>query len=169
MILPERVLGRSSDQMMRLGRASLPILLGDVVADLGDEVVGAFQVAFEGDEGGDRLAGVLVGLADHGGLGDLGVGDDRRLDLGGAHAMPGHVEDVVDAADDPEVAVGVLAGGVADEVRLGPELLPVGGDEALVVAIQRAQHPRPRLRQRQQALGVAVDLLAGGLVDDAGG
>ena len=34
-----------------------------------------------------------------------GVGDEGALDLGGAEAVAGDVEDVVEAADDPEVAV----------------------------------------------------------------
>ena len=83
MILPERVFGRSSAQTIRFGRASLPIFVRDVLADLGDQLVVALEVALERDEGADRLAGVLVGLADHRRLGDLRVRDDRRLDLGG--------------------------------------------------------------------------------------
>ena len=87
MILPERVLGRSSAQMMRFGRANLPIRAATLLADLGDRASSvAVEVALERDERGDRLARVLVGLADHGGLGDLGVRDDRGLDLGGATA-----------------------------------------------------------------------------------
>ena len=69
----------------------------------------------------DRLAGELVGLADHGRLGDGLVGDDRGLDLGGREPVAGDVDDVVDPADHPEVAVLVLAGGVADEVGLVAE------------------------------------------------
>ena len=102
--------------MIRFGRASLPIRLRDVLADLGDQLVVALEVALEGDEGADRLAGVLVGLADHRRLGDLRVRDDRRLDLGGREPVAGDVDHVVDAPDDPEVAVLVVARGVADEV-----------------------------------------------------
>src|SRR5918994_392181 len=108
MILPERVLGRSPDQMIRLG--------------------------------------------------DLRVRDDRRLDLGRGQTMARDVDHVVDASDDPEVAVGVLARGVADQVRLLAEAREVRLDEAVLVAIQGAQHPRPRLAEGQQAL--VVDLVA---------
>ena len=87
MILPERVLGRSSAQMIRFGRANLPIREATLLADLADQVVVALEVALERHERGDRLAGVLVGLADHGGLGDLGVRDDRGLDLGGGQPV----------------------------------------------------------------------------------
>ena len=102
--------------MIRFGPGELADPLGDVLADLGDELVGALEVALERDEGADRLAGVLVGLADDGRLGDLRVGDDRRLDLGRREAVAGDVDHVVDAPDDPEVAVLVPARGVADEV-----------------------------------------------------
>ena len=47
----------------------------------------------------------------------LRVGDDRRLDLRGRHAVPGDVEHVVGAPDDPEVAVLVAPRGVADACR----------------------------------------------------
>jgi hypothetical protein len=50
-----------------------------------------------------------VRVADHGGLGDGVVQHQRRLDLGGAQAVAGDVEHVVDAAGDPVVAVGVAA------------------------------------------------------------
>ena len=105
MILPERVFGRSSAQMIRFGRANLPIRSATVGADALDQLVAGLGVAAQGDEGADRLAGVLVGLADHRRLGDLLVGDDRRLDLGGREPVAGDVDDVVDPADHPEVAV----------------------------------------------------------------
>ena len=93
--------------------------------------------------------------------------DDRRLDLGGREPVAGDVDHVVDAADDPEVAVLVLARGVADEVGLLAELREVGLDEAVVVLVERAQHRRPRPREHEQALAV-VDRLAVALVDDLG-
>jgi hypothetical protein len=36
------------------------------------------------------------GIADHRGLGHLGMGDQRAFDLGGAHAVAGDVDHVVD-------------------------------------------------------------------------
>ena len=61
-----------------------------------------------------------IGLADHRRLGDLLVGDDRRLDLGGREPVAGDVDHVVDPPDHPEVAVGVHPGGVADQVASLP-------------------------------------------------
>ena len=104
--------------MMRFGRANLPIRSATVVANALDVASSPSQVALQRHERDDRLAGVLVVLADHGRLGDVGVGDDRRLDLGGGEPVPGDVDDVVDAPDHPEVAVAVAPRGVADEVGL---------------------------------------------------
>ena len=118
MILPERVLGRSSAQMIRFGRASLPIRSATCSRIVGDELVVAVAVALERHERRDRLAGVLVGLADDRRLGDQRVRHDRRLDLRRRHAVARDVDDVVDAPDDRDVAVLVDARRVADDVRL---------------------------------------------------
>ena len=166
MILPERVFGRSSAQIDPPRTRQLADPLGDVLAQLGDQLVGALEVALEGDEGADRLAGVFVGLTDHRRLGDLGVADDRRLDLGGREPVPGDVDHVVDPADHPDVPVGVLARRVADEIRPRAELREVGLDVALVVAIERPQHPRPRPAQGEQPL--LADHLVALLVENRG-
>ena len=152
MILPERVFGSSSAQMIRFGRANLPIRSATVARISSTSSSLALGVALQGDEGADRLAGVLVGLADHRRLGDLRVGDDRRLDLGGREPVAGDVDDVVDPPDHPEVAVLVLARGVADQVGLLAEAREVGLDEALVLLVEGAQHRGPGPRQDQQAL-----------------
>ena len=107
-----------------------------MLADPGLDLVGALDVALERHERADRLAGVLVGLADHGRLGDVLVRDDRRLDLGGREPVAGDVDDVVDAPDHPDVAVLVAARRVADEVRLRAEAREVRLDEALVLLVE---------------------------------
>ena len=91
-------------------------------------------------------------MADHGGLGHLRVRHDRRLDLRRREQVSGHVHHVVDPADHPDVAVLVLARGVADEVAGLVPLREVGLLEALRVPEQRAEHPRPGSLERQQAL-----------------
>ena len=53
----------------------------------------------------DALALQVVRKADHGGLRDLGMGDQRGLDLRGAHAVARDVDHVVDAVGDPVIAV----------------------------------------------------------------
>ena len=120
MILPERVLGSSATIMIWRGLAIGADLLGDVVAQLLDDVRRrsspvAASLA-QDHERADRLAGRLVGRADHRGLGDLRVRHQRRLDLGGRQPVARDVHDVVDPAEQPDVAVVVLLRAVAGEV-----------------------------------------------------
>ena len=81
--------------------------------------------------------------------------------------MPRDVDDVVDAPDDPQVPVLVADRRVPDQIGVGAEARPVGLDVALVVAVQRAQHPGPRALEHEQPLAL-LDALAGGLVDHVG-
>jgi len=84
MILPERVFGRSSAQMTRLGPArTLPIRSATVPRMPSIVRLVALERALERHEGDDRLSRVLVVLSDHGCLRHVGVGDDRGLHLGG--------------------------------------------------------------------------------------
>jgi hypothetical protein len=80
--------------------------------------------------------------------------------------VPGDVHDVVDPAQEPEVAVLVDARTVAREVR-ARKAPPVRLDVALVVAIDAAQHGRPRPSEDQVAAAARPDLVAL-LVDDGG-
>ena len=75
-----------------------------------------------------------------------------RLDLGGAETVTGDVDDVVDAAHQPVVAVLVLAAAVTGEVVAG-EGREVDLLDALVlrVAPRAAQHARPRELDAQAA------------------
>ena len=95
------------------------------------------------DEGEDRLAGHVVLLADDRRLGDRLVVDQRRLDLGRRDPVAGDVHHVVDAAEEPEVAVEVLLRAVAREVH-PREPAPVRLLVPLRVAVDAAQHRRPR-------------------------
>ena len=131
MILPERVFGRSSAKAICFGRASLPIFSATWSRSSASSSSPPSTLALGRDEGEDRLARVLVGDADHRRLGDALVADQRRLDLHRREPVAGDVDHVVDPADDPEVAVLVAPGGVADEVGVLAEPLPVGLDEAL--------------------------------------
>ena len=81
MILPERVLGSASVKRISSGRASAPISLRDVAAQLLLQLVGRLALAFERDEGDDALTLQLVGAADDRGLRDRLVRDERALDL----------------------------------------------------------------------------------------
>jgi hypothetical protein len=64
--------------------------------------------------------------------------------------VAGHVDDVVDAAGNPVVAIGVASCAVAGEVHAG-ELLEIGVDEPLMIAVHRAHLARPAVEQHQVA------------------
>ena len=74
------------------------------------------DASFQSDEGDDALAFDFVGAADDCGFGDCLVGDEGGFDFGGAEAMAGNVENIIETADDPEVAFLITEGSVAGGV-----------------------------------------------------
>src|SRR5205809_608798 len=70
------------------------------------------------------------------------MADEGAFDFGSADAVASHVEDVVNAADDPEIAVFVLAAAVAGEVATG-NFGPVDLFVAFGIAPEAAQHAGP--------------------------
>ena len=78
------------------------------------------MAVLEHDEGGDHLAAQLVRTARDAGLGDGAMAQDGALDLDGADAVRGDLDDLVGAAAEPDVAVLVDLGGVAAEVDVWP-------------------------------------------------
>jgi hypothetical protein len=108
-----------------------------------------------------------VGSSDDGGLGDGLVVHERRLDLHGAQTVPGDVEDVVEAALDPEVPVLVDEGGVAGVVGGLVPPGPVLVDEPLVAAPEGPEHPGPGPGEGQAA-ALAGGHGVTGLVEDGG-
>ena len=94
------------------------------------------------------------------------MADKSTLDLGGAEAVSGYVEDIVDAADDPKVAILVTAGTVTGEVSpldLAPVLLAV----AALVSPNAAEHGWPGLADDEFATLTMGDFLAM-IVNDCG-
>src|SRR5690606_9167383 len=65
-------------------------------------------------------------------------------------AMPGDVEHIVDAAQQPEVAVLVDARAVAGEVHAVGPAAAVLLHKALGIPVDAAQHRRPRLRDGEE-------------------
>ena len=153
MILPERVLGKPSAKRISSGRARGADLLDDVLHQLLFQVLVGRIATFKGDEAADCLSLEIVRLADHGGLGHLLMADQRAFNFHRAQAVPGNVDDVINAAHDPEIAVLVAAGTVTGEV-LAFDLAPVLGLKALVVTINGPNHARPGLSDHQQAANV---------------
>ncbi len=106
-------------------------------------VVVTYQITPQRHECHDGLPGIVVGPADDGGLRDGLMRDQRRLHLGCGQPVTGDVDDVVHPADDPKIAIWILAGGVADHVDRWPETGEIGLNEPLVVTIEGTQHARP--------------------------
>ena len=143
MILPLRVFGSESVKRIASGRANLPISLSMCAASASFSSLPAFWPGLSVTKTTSAWPLSSSGLPDRRGLGDRRVAHERALDLGGADAVAGDVEHVVDAADDPEVAVLVAARAVAGEVHVRDHV-PVRLEVALVVAPERARHRRPR-------------------------
>src|SRR5437773_463478 len=83
---------------------------GDLLPDLLLELRAGAIARLQRDVHLDDAAADLVDDRDRRGLGNLVDGDGRRLELLGSEPVPGDVDDVVDAAQDPEVAIGGLNG-----------------------------------------------------------
>ena len=97
--------------------------------------------------------------------------DERALHFHRADAVAGDVQHVVDAAEQPEVALVVALGAVAGEVDVRRPAAPVLLHVAIGIAVDAAQHRRPRPREREQAaaaLGHRFALLVQDLGADAG-
>ena len=120
------------------------------------------MVGHQDDKRDDRLPGGVVSGADDGRLRHPRVADQCRLHLRGGDSVPGHVHHVVNAAQQPDGAVQVIARAVAGKV---PALLGEPGPVSLLVPFRippdAAQHRRPRLVQHQITGRVLAELGAG--------
>src|SRR5262249_48658448 len=87
------------------------------------------------------------------------MADQSRLDFHRAQSMSRYVDDIIDAAENPEVSVVVAPGSVACEINarnLGPILL----DVAVWISIYRPEHGRPWFLDYQVAAGPGRHWLA---------
>jgi hypothetical protein len=106
--------------MMSSGARSAPIFFGDVLRSSSPSSRDLASCApFSVTNATIAWPLISCGLPDDRGLGDGGVIDERALDLHRADAVAGDVHHVVDAAEQPEVAVVVELGAVAGEVDAG--------------------------------------------------
>jgi hypothetical protein len=91
---------------------ALPYLHNQVLAK---SVVGLIT-GLDGNKGSDCLASELIGHTDNSSLGDGVVLDQSGLDLSSGQTVTGNVDNVVDTATDPVVALVVAGSTVASEV-----------------------------------------------------
>jgi len=106
----------------------------------------------QGDEATNALPLDMMRISDNGGLCNGGMGDESGLDLGGADAMTGYVEDIVDAAGDPDVIVLISSGAVSREVVAGIRG-HVDVEVAVVVSETGAGHAGPGLFDGEDSFG----------------
>ena len=166
MILPERVFGSSSVNRIDFGLAIGPMSSATWSRSSSTSSSRGSMPAAQVTNAAIACPVVSSALPDDRGLGDRGMVDERRLDLGRRDVVARHEHDVVDAAEQPEVAVVVALGAVAREV-LAVEAAPVRVAVALRVAPDAAQHRRPRPFEHEVAAAGDADRLAR-VVDDAG-
>ena len=69
--------------------------------------------------------------------------DKRAFDFRCAESVTSNIQNVIDPANDPEIAILIASGTVAGEI-ISWELAPILFFVALLVAVNRAQHCRPR-------------------------
>src|SRR5437868_12311456 len=105
------------------------------------------------------MAIYFASAADYRRLGDRWMIHQSALDLHRPDAMASDVDDVVHAAEEPEVAVGVSLGAVAGDVDTTAPLVPVLAGVAVGIAVNATQHRRPRTGQGEQSAD-EVDRLA---------
>ena len=113
-----------------------------------------FFAGVQGYEGVDGLALNVVRKAHDRRFRDLRMRDQRAFDLRGADAMARDVDDIVDAAGDPVIAVLVAAAAVAGEIEAGIGL-EIGLEEARVVAPHGAHLAGPGRGEAEVAAGRA--------------
>src|SRR6266511_8964 len=92
------------------------------------------------------------------------MADKRALYFRRAESVTGHVQNIINAPDDPRITVFIAARAVAREIiafKFAPILLSV----ARIVAVDRAQHRRPWPANNQFAADIRADFLSL-LVDD---
>src|SRR5437667_8566723 len=83
----------------------------------------------------------------------------RAFYLRCAKSVAGDIKNVINPANDPEIAVLITPRAVASEVVSG-ELAPILFFIALLVAVNRAQHCRPRSTNNQFAANIRPDFVS---------
>ena len=104
--------------------------------------------------------------ADHGGFGDLGVRDQSAFNLGGADAVAGNIEHVIDATGDPVITIFVATTAITREVVaiIGRE---IGLDETIMIFEDRPHLAGPAIGQDEIAGRCAFENIAIG-IDQSG-
>src|SRR5437016_3732468 len=73
--------------------------------------------------------------------------------------MAGHVQDIINSADDPKISILIAPGSIAGEI-FSLKLAPILFFVALLVPVNRAQHRGPRSSDDELTTNIRRDLLA---------
>jgi len=130
-------------------------VVGDVEAAFELKLARPSEALGKDKEGDDLLVEEGVGGTDDGDVGDLGEFEEGAFDLKGADEVTAGVDDIVGAADIPDVAILVAAGEVTGDVEVAAELFAVGLG-ALVVG---AEHGAPAFFEAEVALAAGGNRL----------
>ena len=98
----------------------------------------------EGDESRDRLALDVVRPSYDRRFGNIRIVDERAFDLHRPDAMARDVQNVVDAPENPKIAIGISLGAVSWKIDLVRPLAPVGRNVTLRITVNATEHRRPR-------------------------
>ena len=87
-----------------------------MVAKMVAKLIARVETHAQGDKRNHALTFQFIGSADDGSFRDRFVSDERALDFGGSEPMARNVEDVIDSANDPKIAVLISSCSVAGEI-----------------------------------------------------
>src|SRR5690606_31389449 len=95
--------------------------------------------------GVDHTPSHIIRHTDHSGFRYYGVADKAGFNFCRAEAIAADLDHIIDAANDPDVAVIIAAGRVPGQI---PALIGIGApvlaEIAVRIAVNGAEHPRPR-------------------------
>src|SRR5262245_15502530 len=86
------------------------------------------------------------------------MANKRALNFRCAESVTSHIQNIINAADDPSITVFIATRAVAREV-IALKFAPVLFSVARIVAVDRAQHRRPRPANNQFAADIRADFL----------
>ena len=138
-----------------VGRRNWPDFGAYPLDQLGAQIIARRFADVERHIGVNALALDVMWHPDDCCFGDFGVENERRLNLCGAHAVAADVDDVINAACNPIIAVGVAPCAVSSEIFAG-EGGEIGLEKAAVIAPDAAHLPRPASRDDEVTLGGTI-------------
>src|SRR5690606_27505844 len=120
------------------------------------QLFSGFFAGIECDIDENALTLKVMGEAHYRRFGNFRACDQRALDFGSAHAVPGDVKNIVNTSGDPVIAIFIATGTVSCEVHAlkGAE---VGLYKAFMITKDGAHLPWPAIQNHQVAFSGAIE------------